>query len=128
MNINELIEHIKSDNLAEAIAFQLSGTGYFQVKTRDGEKFQTVLTAAGDRPLMFTGRKEALAFVDNLVKQTLSAFNAPQQEPAPVPANAPAEGQLHVGVSTIRKEYSKPVDGNLGSVRIEVFTKNVDNQ
>lgn len=93
MNINELIEHIKSDNLAEAVAFQLSGVGYVQVKTRDCEKFATVLRECGQLPMTFPNRKIALQYLDNLVKDTLALLFASQQEQAPVPANAPAEGQ-----------------------------------
>lgn len=126
MKINQLIEHIKSDNLAEAVAFQLSGVGYLQVKTRDSEVFTTVLRDCGELPKTFPTRKLALRFIDDLVESTLSALNAPQQEPAPVPANAPAEGQLYVGISTIRKEYAKPLDGDLGNVRIELSTKTGD--
>lgn len=127
MNINQLVEHIKADNLAEAIAFQISGTGYVQVRTRDSEKFETVLTATGDRPLLFSHKKEALAYVDNLVKQAISEFNALQQDSISVPASNPAGEQLvYVGINTQRKVYQKTDSPSDAEIRVELSTKTVD--
>ncbi len=124
MNINQLIEHIKSDNLAEAVAFQLSGVGYVQVKTRDCEAFRTVLGDCGEMPMTFPDKKIALEYLDNLVKDTLALLTASLQEPASVPSSAPAEAQLN----TIRKTYEKLPEGDLGEVRIELSKKTVDKQ
>lgn len=95
MTVSQLIEHIKADNLEQSIAFQLSGVGYVQVKTRDCEEFETLLADSGDRPFMFTGRKEASEFVDNLVKETLASIGNPHSE---MP-------ELLDGISTTRKVY-----------------------
>lgn len=70
ITITQLIEHIKRDNLEQAAAFQLAGAGYLQIKTRDNEEFQTVLKDDGELPLIFTGKKAAITYLDKLVKDT----------------------------------------------------------
>jgi hypothetical protein len=121
MNINQLIEHIKSDNLAEAISFQICGMAFIQVKTRDCELFKTLLVESDESPMTFGNRKSALSFVDNLVKEAKSAFFASQQDSTCVPALKPAEGQLNY-----TKTYPKNVDSHVFPIRFEVSKKTGD--
>ena len=79
ITITQLIEHIKRDNLEQAAAFQLAGAGYLQIKTRDTEEFQTVLKDDGESPLIFTGKKAAISYLDQLVKDTHAEFGRPQK-------------------------------------------------
>lgn len=94
MTVAQLIEHIKADNLEQVVAFQLSGVGYVQIKTRDCEEFETLLKDSGDAPLIFSSKKEALAAIDLLVKDVRHVANL-------ILANT----ETHDGINTTRKVY-----------------------
>lgn len=128
MNINQLIEHIKSDNLAEAISFQICGMAFIQVKTRDCELFKTLLVESDESPMTFGSRKSALSFVDNLVAEAKSAFFASRQDSICVPALNPAEGQLiYAGINSHSlKVYEKTDSLVPADLRFELSTKTGD--
>lgn len=95
MTVSQLIEHIKADNLEEVVAFQLVGAGYLQIKTKDCEEYETLLKDSGDMPMIFNGKKQALKYVDDLVKETIASIgNVQYQKPEHIE-----------GISTTRKVY-----------------------